>query len=220
MKSTVIGCLTLAGASLLAVSGAQAQTELPHPGDLVLRGGLANVRFDSGAAFTVAGAPSPGADLELSNETTVALELDYFVRPNISLSLTMGVPPETEAKGKGTLAPLGKLGAVRFGTAVAQAKYHFSGMGAFQPWVGAGVTRMIIFDTSDGAVQNLDVKDAWGAAVQVGGEYMLGPRWGVHGSVSRLFLDTEGTATLGPFPVSAEIDLDPTIIQGGLSVRF
>ncbi|MDB5438008.1 MAG: OmpW family protein [Caulobacteraceae bacterium] len=220
MKPSFLACVPLACLASMAASLAHAQSGLPEAGQFVVRGGVADIRFDSGAKFTAAGAPLSGANLELSNETTAAFEFDYHLRPQVSLSLTFGVPPETNAEGRGTLAPFGRLGSARFGTAVAQAKYHFAGMGHFQPWVGAGVTRMIIFDTTDGSVQNLKVDDAWGGAVQAGGEYMLNSRWGIYGSVSRLFLKTNGSASLGGIPISAKIDLNPTIVQGGLSARF
>jgi outer membrane protein len=204
----------------LSASAASAQDLATKAHDVFFRAGVAAVRFDSGADFVVAGQPAPGADLELSNATTGAVEIDYFVHRNVSISLTVGYPPVTHAEGLGQLAPLGRLGSVRFGTGVLQAKYHFSGLGAFQPWIGAGVTRMVIFKNKDGAVQNLDVEDHWGGAVQIGADYMLTPRVGVYGSVSKLFVHTNGTASLGPAPVTAKIDLDPTIWQGGLSLRF
>jgi outer membrane protein len=212
--------LTLGAALALTAATASAQSLEPQVGDLAVRLGVAHIRFDSGADFVVAGQPAPAAGLELSNNTTAALELDYHVHPNVSLSLTVGFPPVTHARGTGQLEPVGRLGSVRFGTGVAQVKYHFGGLGRVQPWVGGGVTRMVVFSERDAAVQDLKVKDHWGGAIQAGAEYMLSPRVGVHGSVSKLFLHTNGTASLGPAPVTARIDLDPTIFQAGLSFRF
>jgi outer membrane protein len=211
--------LAAAMAFTLPCHAALAQSLSPKANDVMVRVGVANVRFDSGADFVVAGQAAPAANLKLSNETTAAVEVDYFLRPQLSLSLTVGFPPTTKAQGLGQLAPLGRLGSVRFGTGVAQA-YHFGGMGAFQPWIGAGVTRMVIFKEHDGSVQNLNVDDHWGGAVQAGAEYMLNPRVGLYASASKLFLHTHGAASLGPAPVTAKIDLDPTILQGGLSFRF
>lgn len=212
--------LTAGAAIALVATAASAQSLEPKAGDLAVRVGVAHIRFDSGADFVVAGTPAPAAGLKLSNNTTAALELDYHVHRNVSLSLTVGFPPVTHATGTGQLAPVGRLGSVRFGTGVAQAKYHFSGLGRLQPWIGGGVTRMVVFSERDAAVQNLSVKDHWGGAVQAGAEYRMSPRMGVYASASKLFLHTNGTASLGPAPVAAKIDLDPTILQAGVSFHF
>jgi outer membrane protein len=187
---------------------------------VAVRVGVADVLFNSSAKFAIAGQPLPGANLNLSNNVTVAVEADYYLRRDLSLSVTVGAPPETNAEGRGVLAPLGRLGSVRYGPAVGLAKYHVSGLGRLQPWVGAGFTRMIVFSDTGGAVPDLKVKDNWGGAVQGGAEYMLGPRWGVYASVSHLFLRTEGSGSFSGLPVVSKIALDPTIIQGGLSYRF
>jgi outer membrane protein len=216
--------LTLAFAAAVTMmtgaSLAQAQDLAPKAGDFVVRGGVAVVRFDSSGSFVVAGQPLAGAGLKLTNRTTGSIEGDYFVRPDISLSLTLGIPPTVSADGEGALAPLGKLGSARLGVGVAQANYHFVNLGAFQPWVGAGVSRLVVFNNHDGAVQNLDVKDHWGTSLQAGADYMLSPKVGVHASVAKIFLKTEGSADLGPAPVSAKIDLNPLIYQAGLAYRF
>jgi outer membrane protein len=219
MKQITLAAVALI-ASMAGASLAQAQDLSTQAGDLVVRGGAAAVQFDSGASFIVGGAPLPGAGLKLSNKTTAAIEADYFVRPDLSLSLTVGVPPTIRAEGTGALAALGRLGTAQMGIGVAQAKYHFGGLGSLQPWLGAGVARMIVFKNSDGSVQNLDVKDAWGSSLQAGADYMLTPKVGIYGSVSKIFLDTKGTANLGPAPISAKIDLNPTIFQGGVALRF
>lgn len=207
-------------ASMTCASLAEAQDLSPQAGDFVVRGGAAVIRFDSSASFVVAGQPQPDSGAKLSNKTAVAIEGDYFLRPDISLSLTIGIPPEVSAAGTGHLAPLGRLGSAMLGNAVLQANYHVTSLGALQPWAGVGVTRLVVFKNKDGAVQNLDVKGAWGSAFQVGADYMLTPKVGVYGSVAKLLVGTDGTATLGPAPVKAKIDLDPLIYQAGLAYRF
>lgn len=219
MKQITLASLAFA-AAMAAASLAQAQDLSPQKGDFVVRGGIAAVRFNSSGSFVVGGAPLAGAGLKLQNKTTAAFEGDYFLRPDFSLSLTLGVPPTVGAQGTGALAPLGKLGSAKLGLGVAQANYHFTNLGAFQPWVGAGVARLVVFSNNDGSVQNLDVKDHWGSSLQIGADYMLAPKVGIYGSVAKIFVKTDGTANLGPAPVSANITLDPLVYQAGLAYKF
>jgi outer membrane protein len=196
------------GLSLAAAAGAaraQDQSYQPHAGMI---------------AFKLGGAPLAGADLKLSDNATAIFEGEYYFHRNISLSLTVGVPPTLSATGQGTLAPLGKLGSIEYGPGAVLAKYHFDGFGRFQPYLGVGATRMLIFDNTDGAITRLKVHPAWGGAVQGGADYMLTPRWGVFASVSHLFLRTHGEGVFSGLPVTAKIALDPTIVMGGVTFRY
>lgn len=215
--------LSAAGAGVAAlslVSAAQAQSQAPKAGQFVVRTGLAGVLFDSKGDFTFAGQPVPGGSLKLNDNASIALEGAYYLNPELSVSLTVGVPPVTTAHGVGTLAPLGRLGAVKYGTGVALAKYQYNGLGRFQPWVGGGATWMVIFKNKDGALNNVDVDNHWGGAVQVGADYMITEKWGLYASASKLFLHTNGVGTFSGLPVTTKITLDPTILQAGFNVRF
>ncbi|MGZ3272318.1 MAG: OmpW/AlkL family protein [Caulobacteraceae bacterium] len=214
-----IACgLTLA----LAASAAQAQDQdyRPHAGMFAFKLGGGGILFNSGGKLRLAGQPLPGADLKVSNNGTAIFEGEYYFHRDVSLSVTVGVPPTLTATGKGTLAPLGTLGSVQYGPGAVLAKYHFSDLGRFQPYLGGGVTRMLIFDEKDGAITRLNVHPSWGGAVQAGADYMLTPRWGAFASVSHLFLRTHGEGVFSGLPVQAEIALDPTIVMGGLTFRY
>jgi outer membrane protein len=210
------------GLSLAAAAGAaraQDQSYQPHAGMIAFKLGGAGILFNSSGKLKLGGAPLAGADLKLSDNATAIFEGEYYFHRNISLSLTVGVPPTLSATGQGTLAPLGKLGSIEYGPGAVLAKYHFDGFGRFQPYLGVGATRMLIFDNTDGAITRLKVHPAWGGAVQGGADYMLTPRWGVFASVSHLFLRTHGEGSFNGLPVSAKIALDPNVVMGGLTFR-
>ena len=211
------GLLALPHAAAAQASEADYQ---PHAGNLVLRIGGAGVMFNTDAKFALAGHPVPGANTKLSDTAAPIFSLDYFLTKSVSASFTVGVPPTTTGTGTGTLAPLGTLGSIQFGPSVGLVKYHVGGLGRFQPWVGAGVTRMLIFSDHDGAITKLKVHPSWGGAFQVGSEYMMDSHWGVWGGVTKLLLRTHAQGVEGGLPVTAKVALDPTIIEGGLSYRF
>jgi outer membrane protein len=214
------GLAVALGATAAQAQTAQDQDTQPHTGTIAFKFGGAGVLFNSSGKLRLAGQPLPGADLKLSNNATAIFEGEYYFHRNISLSLTVGVPPTLSATGQGTLAPLGKLGSIEYGPGAVLAKYHFDGFGRFQPYLGVGATRMLIFDNTDGAITRLKVHPAWGGAVQGGADYMLTPRWGVFASVSHLFLRTHGEGSFNGLPVSAKIALDPNVVMGGLTFRY
>lgn len=216
----VIACGLALALGAGAAARAQEQDYQPHPGSLALSVDAAGVLFSSSAKFTLGGHPVAGANLSMSNAVTATVEGEYYVRKDLSLSLNLGVPPVTSAKGAGTLSALGKLGSVQFGPGATYANYHFGGFGRIQPFVGAGVTRMLIFADHDGAITRLNVHPAWGAAVRGGVLYMLTPHWGVNANVSHLFLSTHAGGQFEGLTVGAKAPLNPTIIHAGVTLRY
>jgi outer membrane protein len=224
MTKTRKGLLVFACGLALAfgAAGVHAQDKdyLPHAGTIALSVDGAAVMFNSSAKFTLAGQPVPGANLKMTNTATATFEAEYYVRPDLSLSVNLGFPPTTSANGSGSLSALGKLGSVQFGPGASYANYHFGGLGRVQPFVGAGVTRMLIFADHDGAITRLNVHPAWGAAVRGGVTYMVTPRWGVNANVAHLFLSTHAGGVFNGLEVGAKAVLDPTIVHGGVTMRF
>ncbi|HEY4030727.1 MAG TPA: OmpW family outer membrane protein [Caulobacteraceae bacterium] len=217
----VIACsLALAFGAGAARAQDQDQDYRPHFGTVAVSVGGAAVMFSSNGKFTLAGHPLPGADLKLSDTGTATFEAQYFLRHDLSLALSVGIPPTITANGKGTLAPLGRLGNVQFGPGAGYLNYHFGGLGRIQPFVGVGVTRMLIFHESDGAITRLNVHPSWGAAFRAGADYMVTPHWGVYGNVSRLMLRSHGAGVFEGLPVTAKVALDPTIVHAGVTYRF
>jgi len=221
-RSLAIGALAFGLTLALGAGAARAQDQSyqPHAGTLAFKVGGAGILFNSGGKIKLGGAPLAGADLKLTDNATAIVEGEYYFTRQISASLTVGVPPTLTANGKGTLAPLGKLGSVEYGPGAVLAKYHFDEFGRFQPYLAAGATRMLIFSNNDAAITQLKIHPAWGGAVQGGADYMLNQHWGVFASASHLFLRTHGEGNFSGLPVAAKIALDPNIIIGGLTFRY
>jgi len=212
--------LALPAVSAHAEDPAPVEDLAPHAGDFYTRVGLAGVLFETGSKISLAGQRLGDAGLSVDDNITGAGELGYFVQPDLSISLTFGIPPKTDLNGTGILSPLGRLGSVRYGITVAALDYHFNGFGRFQPYFGAGPALLTVFSTQDASLQHLNVDGHWGAAVQVGADYMIGKRWGLYSSVSQLFLQTNGSATSSGLPINAKVTLNPLVVQSGIMFRF
>ena len=214
MKSTLRNA-ALAG--LLALPGlALAQSTGPW----WVHVGPAHAKFHTSAEVSLGGAVVPGAGTNASSNTTLGLEVGYDLTPNLAARVTVGVPPTTRITGTGPLAGAGELGRLKYGPAVASLTWAFDGMGAMRPYLGAGINYTMMLASEDGAITNLDVKNAFGAVLQAGVAMPLSQRWGLFLDVKKIFLKTTATGTAGPAPASASVRLDPLLVHAGLSYRF
>ena len=139
----------------LAMAGqAQAAEPAPPSSGFYVNLGVAGLLFDTSASINAAGSPLPGSNLHASNNATLGFGIGYFVTPDVSLLALLGVPPQTTLTGRGTLGGL-TLGKVTYGPSMLTANYHFRQFGAFQPFLGAGITYTVVFGTKDSAIVNL-----------------------------------------------------------------
>ena len=99
-------------------------------------------------------------------------------------------------------------------------QYHFTDFGAFRPYVGAGVNYTIFYDQSGKSARSLDVKNAFGVALQAGFDYMLDEHWGLNVDAKKIFLRPDFDANVGGAHVSGKANLDPWLIGAGVTYRF
>lgn len=147
-------------AVLCGITGAVSAQESPW----FMRAGVASVQYQSDADITVGGGPVPGAALNLSDSTTLAAEIGYWLTPSAALRATVGIPPKTRIEGRGTVAPLGQLDEVKYAPAMLTGTYSFD-LGAIKPYIGGGIAYIHVLESKDGAVAGLDVKSRFGGVL-------------------------------------------------------
>ncbi|QRM56725.1 OmpW family protein [Sinorhizobium sp. BG8] len=177
--------------------------------------GLGVVTNDSGHVNGIA-----GSDLSYSDTIVPELDISYFFTDNIAAELILGAT-YANIDAAGSIAGLGKVGKTWLLPPTLTLQYHFTDFGAFKPYVGAGVNYTIFFDQSgSGDFSNLDVKNKFGAALQVGFDYMIDDHWGVNFDVKKLFLEPEWKVDFGGTSLSGKAKLDPWLIGTGFTYRF
>jgi outer membrane protein len=191
----------------------------------------ANYQSTGGGFFnTVAPGGTPLAVITNGDVTpgyTVALEIGYFITPNIALEISAGVPPLAHLKVTGfTGTPLtgsNLLGSVRYGPAMALLRYQFTQFGALQPYLGAGAVYLLnLGNINDGILTGLSVSQEWGFVVQAGADWMLTPNWGVFIDGKKLFLSTDASGYLlnTTIPIRTHVELDPWIASAGITFKY
>jgi outer membrane protein len=217
---TTLKTLTLAGIAALGLATAAHAQQIQDPSRWFVHVGPADVILQPNTSLTAGGQAVPGAAVKIPSEWTVEGEIGYFLNKNFAVAFAGGYPPTLTFNGSGSLAALGKAGSAVAGPAAFNASWHFNRGGFVQPYVGAGAAFMIVWSTKDAALSHVKVDDTIGPEVQAGADLMFNQHWGAFVDYKRAWLDTTATATLGPAPVVGKLQLNPTVVNAGVTYRF
>ena len=155
---------------------------------------------------------TPLNGLSINNKVIPELDISYFFTPNFAAELILTYPQKHKLRLNGT-----KIGTLKHLPPTLLAQYHFTQLGAFKPYVGAGInyTR---FSNVDLDVPGVSIKkNSWGPAMQVGFDYALDKNWSINFDVKKVYIKTNvyaAGANLGKFKV------DPVLVGVGLGYRF
>jgi outer membrane protein len=159
---------------------------------------------------------STGLNLSVNNKTFPEVDITYFFSPNFAAELVLTYPQKHDLRSNG-----GKIGTLKHLPPTLLAQYHFTGLGGFRPYVGAGLnyTRFsdVKFDPAVvAALQPSIKKSSTGLALQVGVDVPVGG-WLFNVDVKKVRLETDvfaGATKAGTFKV------DPVLFSVGLGKRF
>lgn len=197
-----------------AIAAQEAVASAHSPWQIRVRA-LGVIPNDKGSVRGVA-----GSDLQYSNSITPELDISYYFTDNIAAELILGTT-SSKIGGAGTLAGV-NVGKAWLLPPTLTLQYHFTELGAFKPYIGAGVNYTFFYNESEkGGFSNLKLDNKVGGALQVGFDYMINEHWGVNFDVKKIFLQTDWSAnhtTLGP--LSGKAKLDPWLVGAGVTYRF
>jgi len=155
---------------------------------------------------------STGLSLTINDKTLPEVDISYFFSPNLAAELILTVPQKQTVSSAGT-----PIGTFKHLPPTLTAQYHFTGLGGFRPYVGAGLNYTNISSVSilNGAVGLKH--NSFGLAVQAGVDVPVGGGWLLNLDVKKAQIGTTvyvGGADKGSFKV------DPTLVGIGLGKRF
>lgn len=153
------------------------------------------------------GGAAGSAGVSINDKWIPELDVSYFFTPNIAAELVLTYPQKHDVRLGGT-----DIGSLKHLPPSLLLQYHFTDLGAFKPYVGAGInyTRF----SSVRLPAGLDVKkNSWGAALQVGFDYALDKNWSLNFDAKKLYIDTT-VSGVGKFKV------DPILLGVGVGYRF
>lgn len=212
-----------AAALAVGVVGAWPAAAGDSNGNVQVKVGVTGLIFDDKTTSTTAGgAPAPLGGAEVNDTVIPTLMINYYLTNNWSVELFCCFAQLNVVGKSETLGDLGKLASTWVFPPMLTAQYHFTGMGAFKPYVGAGVQYIHYFDSSSNIGGSVDFKDSWGFVLQAGADIDMGNGWSLGLDAKKVWEDTELTFidSVAGVPVVAKHDLDPWVVTANLGYRF
>jgi outer membrane protein len=156
-----------------------------------------------------------GGNIDVSTEYTPELDASYFVTSNIALEVIAASPQH--------MATSTALGAdvveARLLPPTLTVQYHFLPQGGISPYMGVGINYTWFYDVNPkGGLQSASLDNNFGTVLQAGVDVAVSDRWFLNVDVKQVFLNT--TARLNGGAVTADLDLDPTLVGAGFGYRF
>ena len=139
------------------------------------------------------------------------VDISYFFTKNIATELVLTYPQKVDIKAAGTT--IGNVHALPPSLLV---QYHFTDLGAFKPYVGAGVNYTLFTDRNVVGDIHVD-QGSIGLAAQVGFDYFLTKNIALNFDVKYAQISTDvklGATKLG------KLDLNPVMAGVGVGYRF
>ncbi|EMM5416296.1 outer membrane protein OmpW [Citrobacter amalonaticus] len=188
-------------------------------GEFFIRAGSATVRPTEGADGTLGHL----GGFNVSNDTQLGLTFTYMATENIGVELLAATPFRHKVGTQMT----GDIATVHHLPPTLMAQWYFGDSSSkLRPYVGVGVNYTTFFNTDvnkngkETGVSDLSLKDSWGAAGQVGMDYLINRDWLINMSVWYMDIDTTADYKLGGVKQHDDIRLDPWVFMFSAGYRF
>jgi len=160
---------------------------------------------------------STGLDLSINDKVIPEVDFSYFFTPQFAAELVLTYPQKQTIRAGGT-----DIGSLKHLPPTLTAQYHFTDLGAFKPYVGAGLNYTRFSSVSftpavQTALQPALSKHSFGLALQVGFDYEVVKNTYVNVDVKKVQIRTDVSSAgtkVGTFKV------DPWLIGIGIGRRF
>jgi outer membrane protein len=214
--------LLLAGAAALGLLAQPvlAQSSAPRgkqAGDFMIGASVIGVLpMESGSVDVIGGTP------RASDAVTGQLDFTYFFTPNLAINLIAATTQhdiEVRNSALGTV-DLGQVWAL---PPTLTFQYHPLPAERFSPYLGVGLNWTMFYSEGGNrnpAVLDVDVRNAFGVALNVGMDIELAPNWLMNIDVKKLFLRPDVAVDTALGRINATADLDPWIVGVGVRYRF
>jgi outer membrane protein len=202
-------------AGALAMAGTASAQDIWH--NFQVKVGVSLIQPDESSNISVI-----GGEADISDEYVPTLQIEYFFNDNISAELLCCIA-EHDVKAVNTALGTVDLGQVSHFPPTLTVKYHWTDMGAFQPYLGAGVNYTTFYDhelPAGGPVTSIHYDDSFGGALQAGFDYKLDDHWSLNVDVRKVWISTDVAISAGETQLSASVDVNPLIMTVGSGYRF
>ena len=177
---------------------------------------LGVVPDDSSSQITVI-----GGEADVDEAYTPDLDLTYFFTDNIAAELVFFAYSRHDVTAKNTAAGDIDLGSLDLLPPTLTAQYHFMPKKSFSPYVGAGLTYVLIPNQDSGAATAVRYDDGVvGLALQAGLDYFFNEHWCLNFDVKKVWVGVDVEVDALGTTVKTSVDVDPWLFGIGVGYRF
>jgi outer membrane protein len=207
---TLVGCCLL---SCTALSPCLAAGDSPW---MLRARALGVIPDDSSSQITVI-----GGEADVDEAYTPDLDLTYFFTENIAAELVFFAYSRHAVTAKNTAVGNIDLGSFDLLPPTLTAQYHFSPQKAFSPYLGAGLTYVLIPNEDSGAATAVRYDDGViGYTLQAGFDYFFNSHWCLNLDVKKVWVDVDVEVDALGTTVKTNVDVNPWLVGMGVGYRF
>jgi outer membrane protein len=171
---------------------------------------------DSSSPITVI-----GGEADVDEAYTPDLDLTYFFTDHIAAELVFFAYSRHDVKAKNTAVGEIDLGSLDLLPPTLTAQYHFMPRKTFSPYVGAGLTYVLIPNQDSGAATAVRYDDGVvGFTLQAGLDYFLNEHWCLNFDVKKVWVGVDVEVDALGTTVKTSVDVDPWLFGIGVGYRF
>ena len=156
-----------------------------------------------------------GLNLTVNDKTIPEVDVSYFFNKNVAAELILTVPQKQTVSASGT-----SIGTFKHLPPTLLLQYHFTDLGAYKPYVGAGINYTKISSVNL-SVPTLDPvtldSHSWGGALQVGVDIPLDKKWSLNFDVKKIYIKSDVYSNGAS---AGTLRLDPVAASVGVGYRF
>ena len=162
--------------------------------------------------LNMANKDSTGLNLNVNDKTIGEVDVSYFLNKNVAAELILTLPQRQTV-----YAGAAGIGSFKHLPPTLTLQYHFTDLGAYKPYVGAGLNYTKITGTNLTTGHKLD-DSSYGAAFQAGVDVPLTKQVSLNFDVKKVYIKTDVYTSAG---VNAgTLKLDPVLFGVGVGYRF
>lgn len=153
-----------------------------------------------------------GLSLNVNDKTIGEVDVSYFLNKNVAAELILTLP-QRQTVSAGTAG----IGNFKHLPPTLTLQYHFTDLGAYKPYVGAGLNYTKITGTNLTTGHTLD-DSSYGAAFQAGVDVPLTKQVSLNFDVKKVYIKTDVYSSAGANV--GTLKLDPVLVGVGVGYRF
>jgi len=203
---------TIAVASLAPIT-APAQSSSENPWMVRVR--AVDLLYQNGQSGAV-----QDLNVKAKNQWIPEFDVSYFFTKNIAAELVLTWPQQVNITAGQGNTNIGKITAL---PPSLLAQYHFTDLGAFKPYVGAGINYTIFGNRQNFPALGNQVQvdqSSLGFVGQVGMDYMFDKNWDLNLDLKYAAISTNVTGTGGLAGASGKLTLNPWMPALGITYKF